>query len=89
MFLGLEYLHSLGIVYRDMKPENVLLTAEGHILMTDFGISKEGLDNNSMRTATFCGTPEYLAPEVLLGQGYGKHFGASGGGGVFRSSCFV
>jgi len=70
--LGLEYLHSQGIIYRDLKPENILLTAEGHICMTDFGISKEGLTAKDDRTATFCGTPEYLAPEVLEGKGYGK-----------------
>jgi RAC serine/threonine-protein kinase len=70
--IGLEYLHNQGVIYRDLKPENILLTAEGHICMTDFGISKEGLVAKDDRTATFCGTPEYLAPEVLEGKGYGK-----------------
>jgi len=70
--LGLEYLHASGVIYRDLKPENILLTADGHICMTDFGISKEGLLAEDSRTATFCGTPEYLAPEVLEGKGYTK-----------------
>jgi len=70
--LGLEYLHKMGVIYRDLKPENILLTSQGHICMTDFGISKEGLTAKDDRTATFCGTPEYLAPEVLKGQQYGK-----------------
>jgi len=70
--LGLEYLHSSGVLYRDLKPENILLTNRGHICLTDFGISKEGLESDDARTATFCGTPEYLAPEVLAGKGYGK-----------------
>ncbi|KAL6056500.1 Serine/threonine-protein kinase Sgk3 [Balamuthia mandrillaris] len=70
--LGIAYLHSKGIIYRDLKPENLLLTADGHICMTDFGISKEGLNCKNDRTATFCGTPEYLAPEVLEGKEYGK-----------------
>jgi len=69
---GLEYLHNSGVLYRDLKPENLLLTGDGHICMTDFGISKQGLKSDNDRTATFCGTPEYLAPEVLEGVGYGK-----------------
>jgi len=69
---GLEYLHNCGVLYRDLKPENILLTEDGHICMTDFGISKEGLVSDNDKTATFCGTPEYLAPEILQGKSYGK-----------------
>eukprot|EP01064_Diplonema_japonicum_P037210 TRINITY_DN8660_c0_g1_i1.p1 TRINITY_DN8660_c0_g1~~TRINITY_DN8660_c0_g1_i1.p1 ORF type:complete len:399 (+),score=62.10 TRINITY_DN8660_c0_g1_i1:50-1246(+) len=68
--LGIQYLHDRGIVYRDLKPENVLLDAEGHIALTDFGLSK--MMKESERTKTFCGTPEYLAPEILLNKGHGK-----------------
>eukprot|EP01060_Flectonema_neradi_P038204 TRINITY_DN7959_c0_g1_i1.p1 TRINITY_DN7959_c0_g1~~TRINITY_DN7959_c0_g1_i1.p1 ORF type:complete len:397 (+),score=71.42 TRINITY_DN7959_c0_g1_i1:115-1191(+) len=68
--LGIQYLHDRDIVYRDLKPENVLLDSEGHIVLTDFGLSK--MMRESERTKTFCGTPEYLAPEILLNKGHGK-----------------
>ncbi|KAH3743681.1 serine/threonine kinase [Pelomyxa schiedti] len=67
--LALEHLHSLGIVYRDLKPENILIDFQGHIRITDFGLSKQLSPNRG--TSTFCGTPEYLAPEVLRGREHG------------------
>jgi len=68
--LGIEHLHEMGILYRDLKPENVLIDADGHIRLTDFGLSKEGFYKTNDRTSTFCGTPEYLAPEILAGGDY-------------------
>jgi serum/glucocorticoid-regulated kinase 2 len=72
--LALGALHASNIIYRDLKPENILVDLEGHIRLTDFGLSKDGITGPGAEggTKTFCGTPEYLAPEILDNKGHGK-----------------
>ena len=71
IILAIEYLHKNNMVYRDLKPENILMDSEGHIKITDFGLSKI-LDDMNDKVFTLCGTPQYIAPEVIYKKGYDK-----------------
>lgn len=68
---GLEYLHTLDVIYRDLKPENILLDLDGHVKITDFGLSKRDIRKRD-KSFSFCGSPEYMSPEMLQGQGHGR-----------------
>ena len=71
LILGLEFLHKNSMIYRDLKPENILMDSKGHLKISDFGLSKI-LDNPQDKAYTLCGTPQYLAPEILKNRGYDK-----------------
>lgn len=70
IILCFEYLHAKDMIYRDLKPENVLLHSTGYVRLSDFGFLKKLKKNE--RTYTLCGTPEYLSPEIILNKGHGR-----------------
>lgn len=81
LILAIEYLHKMNVIYRDLKPENILIYRDGHIKLADFGLAKENIKGNNLSTS-FCGTPAYLAPEMVKRKGVGKSADIYGIGAV-------
>lgn len=71
VLMAIEALHERGIVYRDLKPDNILIGEDNHIMLTDFGLSKEGIEKDDL-TRSFCGSYAYLAPEMVEMKGHGQ-----------------
>ena len=67
--MAIHHLHENKVIYRDIKPENILIDLDGHIKLADFGLAKPNVDDDKM-TYSFCGSPEYMAPEMLLKVGH-------------------
>jgi len=72
LVLALEHLHANQVIHRDLKPENILISSTGHVILTDFGLAKEQVEADDAGASTFCGTIEYMAPEMIKGEKYGK-----------------
>ncbi|KAH0788342.1 AGC family protein kinase [Histomonas meleagridis] len=70
--LAIGYLHSIGIVHRDLKSENILFDKDGYLKITDFGLAKDKMNQKDATAKTFCGTPDYIAPEIIQSRPYGK-----------------